>query len=195
MRKMIFTLTAALALCSAAGQAIAQDQAADPLLDVAADMNAAALKLGKLRTDTPTQDAQQSALKKLDSLIKELEEQKNRRGQGPGGNKPLDQSMIVQGPGGMGSLHADRKEGKKWGELPPKERERILQSMNDGFPSHYQKILERYFARLADEKPLADGEAGADAPAADAKTTTVEPKAGGETKAAPAAAGAEKEAK
>ena len=171
MQRIIPTVLtgAALGLFSAFGLATAQDGTEiDPLLEVAADMNAAALKLAKLHTDTPTQTAQKSALKKLDEIIARLEEEEKRQGPGGFGNRPAQESRIKQGPGGMGTLHAERREGKQWGELPPKERERILQSMNDGFPSHYQKILERYFARLADEKPLADTDPPAGAPAATA---------------------------
>jgi hypothetical protein len=171
MTKRIFTILSgvALGLFAAWGTAVAQDGTEiDPLLEVAADMNAAALKLAKLHTDTPTQTAQKNALKKLDEIIARLEEQEKQQGNGNQGKQPARESRITQGPGGMGTLHADRREGKQWGELPPKERERILQSMNDGFPSHYQKILERYFARLADEKPLADADAPTTAPAAEA---------------------------
>ena len=56
----------------------------------------------------------------------------------------------------MGDLLAARKEGKDWGELPPHERDRILQSMTEGFPPHYQRILERYYKRLAQETPAAN---------------------------------------
>jgi hypothetical protein len=178
MRRIIVTILVgtAVGLFSAVGSALAQDGSEiDPLLEVAADMNAAALKLGKLHTDAPTQTAQKSALKKLDEIIARLEEEE--KGQSSAfGNRPATQSTIRKGPGGMGTLHADRREGKQWGELPPKERERILQSMNDGFPSHYQRILERYFARLADEKPLDDTESsGADAAAGGPAAATTEP--------------------
>ncbi|HXT58583.1 MAG TPA: hypothetical protein VN699_08105, partial [Pirellulales bacterium] len=50
-------------------------------------------------------------------------------------------------------LHAARKNGKQWGELPPHQRDKIVQSLTEGFPAHYQKILERYYKRLAEEKP------------------------------------------
>jgi hypothetical protein len=134
----------------------------DPLLDVAADMNSAAVKLGKLHADKPTQEAQKSALSKLDQLIAKLEQQAQGGTGGSRGTKPRRDSVIAEGPGGMGTLHAERTAGKQWGELPAKERERILQSLNDGFPSHYQKILERYFARLADEKPFEPAEDNAE---------------------------------
>jgi hypothetical protein len=43
--------------------------------------------------------------------------------------------------------------------LPPHQRDRIVQSLTEGFPAHYQKILERYYKRLAEETPApADGE-------------------------------------
>ena len=83
-------------------------------------MNAAALKLDKLKTDKPTQTAQQSALKKLDDLIARLEEERKQRGRGNGfGKQPAQDSVIMQGPGGMGALHADRKRGKAMGRIAP----------------------------------------------------------------------------
>ena len=69
--------------------------------------------------------------------------------------------MIVGGPGGSGPLHAARRNGNAWGQLPAHKRQQILQSMTEGFPAHYQQILERYYRRLAEEKPA--GEESADA--------------------------------
>jgi hypothetical protein len=75
--------------------------------------------------------------------------------------------MIVGGPGGSGPLHAPPRNGAAWAELPPHKRQEILQSMTEGFPAHYQQILERYYRRLADEKPAGDE---SDEPAPDAKS-------------------------
>ncbi len=91
------------------------------------------------------------------SLIAELEKQAQqfKAGQSSANpNRPLPDSMIKAGPGGMGKLHGPNDDGKHWAELPPHERERILQSMNDGFPAHYQSVLAQYFKRLAEEKPV-----------------------------------------
>lgn len=78
-------------------------------------------------------------------------------------------------------MHAARQKGKNWGELPPKERDRILQSRNQGFPANYDKVLERYYKRLAEEKNADEtvndaksggsGEDSDDAPAAEADET------------------------
>ena len=42
--------------------------------------------------------------------------------------------------------------GKDWGKLSARERDRILQSMSEGFPPEYRTVLERYYRRLAEEK-------------------------------------------
>jgi len=154
-----------IALPSAALADIPESQ--DPLGDVALDMHSVVKKLTKLNTGKPTQETQKEVVAKLDKLIEELEKQcANCQGgqKGPNPSRPLQDSMIKNGPGGSGKLHASRDDGKNWGELPPHERDRILQSMTDGFPAHYQGILERYYKRLAEEKTL--DEAKADAAAA-----------------------------
>ena len=40
-----------------------------------------------------------------------------------------------------------------WGRMPPKERERILQSMQEQFPNRYRELLEQYYEHLAKETP------------------------------------------
>jgi acyl-CoA reductase-like NAD-dependent aldehyde dehydrogenase len=186
MKRMLYVLVAGLAVAAFPRLLSAQEeQEADPLADIAADMNAAAIRLAKLKTDKPTQKPQQDAVAKLDLLIKELEERaKNMGGSmvNPNATRPAQQSTIRNGPGGMGKLHAERQEGKQWGELPPKERARILQSMNEGFPSHYQKLLEKYFARLADEKSAGET---ADEPAGGKSSSRSEEGASGDAKAKP----------
>ena len=39
-----------------------------------------------------------------------------------------------------------------WGQLPAKQREQILQSQTEGFPSGYESILSSYYKRLAQGK-------------------------------------------
>jgi hypothetical protein len=170
--KIVASAAIAMGLCafciSSAPAADEKERSADPLGDIAQDMKAASRWLGKLSTDVLTQETQKDAVDKLDVLIAELEKQAQqfKAGQSSANpNKPLPDSMIKGGPGGMGKLHGPNDDGKHWADLPPHERERILQSMNDGFPAHYQNVLAQYFKRLAEEKPVkAD-----DAPATDKK--------------------------
>jgi hypothetical protein len=127
-----------------------------PLDDIAAEMGLVVAELGKLSTGEDTQETQKDVVRKLDVLIAELDKQCQAcKGGASSGNptNPLRDSMIVGGPGGIGKLHAPEQTGRSWGQLPPHERDRILQSMSEGFPPHYQAVLERYYIRLAEEQP------------------------------------------
>ena len=139
-------------------QAVGQDWAdTDPIDEIAAYMDLATGHLGKKVTGEPTQTTQKTVITKLDELIEKLEKECEAcRGSGASGanpTRPLADSKIIGGPGGSGDLHAARSEGDDWGRLPPHERDRILQSLTEGFPPHYQRILERYYRRLAEEAP------------------------------------------
>ena len=152
------TIAAAAAMCFAAKSAAAQESGDDPLGEIAADMDRVVIELSGAHSGKSTQSAQKKIVGKLDVLIKRLEEEAaSARGGASGSNpnRPLNDSTIIGGPGGIGDLHAARKNGKQWGELPPHQREKIVQSLTEGFPPHYQKILERYYKRLAEEKPAA----------------------------------------
>jgi len=141
------------------GTVRAQDAAGDPSTEIVGKMQVAVGQLTKLDTGKPTQTTQKQIVDKLDSLIAQLEKEcENCRGSrvNPNATKPAQDSTVRSGPGGSGDLHAARKEGKNWGELPAHERDRILQSMTEGFPPHYQRILERYYKRLAQETPGTD---------------------------------------
>jgi hypothetical protein len=125
---------------------------------VIVDMQVAGGRLAKLLTDKTTQQKQKDAVDKLSALIKLLEERRGGDGSGSGNNPtdPLKDSIIVGGPGGSGPMHAARRNGKAWGELPAHKRDQILQSMTEGFPAHYQQILEGYYRKLAEEKPASE---------------------------------------
>lgn len=146
-----------------------EEEDLDPLGDVIADMQVAGSRLAKILTDKPTQQKQLDAVGKLDALIKLLEERRRQGGGNSSANpdRPAEDSTIMGGPGGSGPLQAPRRNGNSWGQLPAHKREQILQSMTEGFPAHYQQILERYYRRLAEEKPAdesASAQPGASAP-------------------------------
>ena len=133
----------------------------DPLKYIARDMKSVVGDLDNLKTDRPVQAKEERCINDLDALIKKLESAT----QGSGGGslnptRPLNSSRIVGGPGGIRDLHDPKAGEKKWGELPPKEREQILQSKTDGFPPGYEAILQSYYRRLAQEK-LDEGAAAA----------------------------------
>ena len=99
------------------------------------------------------QKQQQQVVQKLDKLIEMLECECKCccNGSGTKPNKPAAKSTLRKG-NGKEDLASTRNGNKKWAELPAHQRDRILQSMNDGFPAEYQGILESYYRRLAEEQ-------------------------------------------
>jgi hypothetical protein len=72
-------------------------------------------------------------------------------------SRPATASAIRGGPGGIGDLVAPGGSHKDWAKLSGHERDRILQSMTEGFPPEYRLVLERYYRRLAEEKAAPAG--------------------------------------
>lgn len=130
---------------------------ADPLKDLAQDMDAVVRDLAHEQTGRDVQAKQIAIVEKLDKLIALLDEAMKKACSGGAGSsrnptKPLQDSVIRGGPGGVGELLAPGTSRKDWGNLPPKEREKILNSRTDGFPAGYEAILESYYRRLAEEQ-------------------------------------------
>jgi hypothetical protein len=166
-----FALATTVLFSTVAVSSAQEDAAGSPLEDVTQEMKVASNHLSKKTTDKLTQQPQQEAVSKLDKLIAELEKQRMALGSGvnPKPSIPANSSTIRNGPGGMGDLHGAREQGNRWGDLPSHERDRILQSLTEGFPAHYQAILEAYYKRLAVEKRAESEEPAAKEPKADAK--------------------------
>jgi hypothetical protein len=110
--------------------------------------------LAELKTDHPVQEKQRQVVAKLDEIIMQLEKQKSKSGTGGGNNptKPLADSVIAKGPGGIGDLRDPKSGTRNINNLPAKERDAILQSKTEGFPPGYENLLQSYYQRLAQEK-------------------------------------------
>lgn len=124
------------------------EEIATKMADVTDDLN-------RTETGKPVQAKQKTIVSDLDELIASLEKKaQNARG-GVKRNNPtrgMNDSMISAGTGGIGTLLNPSDNGKDWAKLSARERDRILQSMSEGFPPEYRTVLERYYRRLADEK-------------------------------------------
>ena len=55
------------------------------------------------------------------------------------------------GPGDVDSKQLANK--RRWGDLPPKERQEALQQLGKEYPSHYRSVIEEYFLKLAQDNP------------------------------------------
>jgi hypothetical protein len=165
-RKTLGTLTLMAGLLSAA-PALAGDVQA---VDIANKMGGVVDNLGKKQTGEPVQVEQKQIVSDLDELIASLEKECQNCKNGIKRNNPnrgMADSIISSGTGGIGTLTNPNDGGKDWGKLSDRERDRILQSMSEGFPPEYRTVLERYYRRLAEEKSAKSKDAAK--PAAEAK--------------------------
>lgn len=130
------------------------------VMDYVADRLAVTDSAGRVR------DRQRQIITLLDRLIEQQEQKEQQAGGGPqsgdkGRQSPQqsprnarEESDAPAGAGRVGDLHAapQADPGEVWGRLPPAERERILQSIRQRFPSRYRQLVEQYYRALADEK-------------------------------------------
>lgn len=139
------------------------------LEEIATVMQYVADRLKVIDATERVRQRQGEVLALLDKLIED-EEKKEQSGQGgqgqkkPGGKKKgsgrekptqgRDESEAPEGDGHIGDLHQAPKAdpGEMWGKLPPTEREKILQSLRDRFPSRYRQLVEQYYRSLAEQK-------------------------------------------
>jgi hypothetical protein len=171
-----------LRICVATGMAVClfgignEAGAQTTMVDISTKMGGVVGDLAKTVTGPPVQEQQKTIVRDLDELIASLEQEcENCRG-GMKRNNPRDgmrDSMISRGTGGVGSLVDPNQSEKDWAKLSSRERDRILQSMSEGFPPEYRQVLERYYRRLADEKTAAP--AADQAQAKDAETPAAKP--------------------
>lgn len=132
-------------------------RAQPPISGIASQMGVVATDLSKVQTGKPVQTKQQKIISELDAVIAALEKECEACRNGmkdPNPSRPLQESVIRSGPGGVGDLIDPQEGGKDWAKLSDRERDRILQSMSEGFPPEYRIVLERYYRRLAEEKTL-----------------------------------------
>lgn len=121
-------------------------------------MGGVAGDLAKKETGEPVQNQEKRIVRDLDEVIAALEKEcANCKGNRAPNNpkKPAPDSMIHGGTGGIGDLVDPTESAKDWAKLSARERDRILQSMSEGFPPEYRTVLERYYRRLAEEKTAA----------------------------------------
>ena len=168
-------LLCAVALTSCLPRSASADEPA-PAAVIAEKMAGVTDDLNKAVTGKPVQTAQKVIVEDLDKLIASLEKECQNCRNGMKRNNPrngMADSTISSGTGGIGTLLNPGDNGKDWGKLSGRERDRILQSMSEGFPPEYRTVLERYYRRLADEK-TGTAAAGAKAKAAEVSKGTGE---------------------
>jgi hypothetical protein len=115
-------------------------------------------RLGLYRAGPKVRSIQDKIVEDLDKIIKRLEEQQQQQGGGSGSaggrtirsSRPAPDSRIIGGKGPGEVEKRDIGSGSGWGNLPPKQREEILQQIGRDFPAQYRDKIEQYFRKLAE---------------------------------------------
>ncbi len=119
-------------------------------------------RLNQSDTGAKVLERQQRAIDLLDQLIEEAQQREQQgsgggaggsSGSGRGGQQPSSPMQDSQLPGGGSTpemLRSRRtaRPGEVWGTMPPAEREKILQSLRESFPSRYRQLVEQYYEEL-----------------------------------------------
>lgn len=139
-------------------------------LDEAADtMEYVADRLGAASVAERVVQRQERVIELLDQLINDMQQQEQQAaaasasGAQPDGGqrpargaptRPLEESRAPEGAGQIGELHGlpRARPGEAWGKLPPAERERILQTIRERYPSRYRELVEQYYRTLAEDQ-------------------------------------------
>jgi tetratricopeptide (TPR) repeat protein len=126
----------------------------EKLPGIAQDMREIRRRLAVGKPDERTRHLQKDVLARLDKLIKDTEKKCQACEGSSGGqpSKPADQSKLMPEKG-KGEIADGRnfKDFRNWGNLPPKEREKVLQNLGKDLPANYRAAVEAYFQKLADE--------------------------------------------
>jgi len=59
------------------------------------------------------------------------------------------QRAELKGAGDVDPKNIGKRDG--WGNLPPKERQEVLQQIGRELPAHFRETIEEYFKKLAQD--------------------------------------------
>jgi hypothetical protein len=131
----------------------------DSLDEIARLMDDIRRRLALARAGKVVRDEEDSVIAKLEKMIDELEkrrqmQQQQKQAGSKGGrrpNQPMQDSQRadLKGPGEVDPKNIGKRDN--WGNLPPKERQEVLQQIGRELPAHFRETIEEYFKRLAQD--------------------------------------------
>jgi hypothetical protein len=136
-------------------QADMQPLKEDSLDEIARLMDDIRRRLDLARAGKKVRDEEDQVIAKLEKMIEEKEKQQQQQQQQGAGSSapssPMQDSTPGQlkGPGEVDPKDIGKKDG--WGNLPPKERQEVLQQIGRELPAHFRETIEEYFKRLAED--------------------------------------------
>src|SRR5207249_11612132 len=133
----------------------------DSLDEIARLMDDIRRRLALARAGKVVRDEEDSVIAELEKMIDDLEQQRqmrqmqkqqarNRNSRRPPNNPMQDsQRAELKGAGDVDPKNTGKRDG--WGNLPPKERQEVLQQIGRELPAHFRETIEEYFKRLSQD--------------------------------------------
>ncbi|HZN36979.1 MAG TPA: hypothetical protein VFB80_24280 [Pirellulaceae bacterium] len=145
-------------------------QSENPLALIAERMRKVEARLAQQDTSQETQDAQKQILAELAKLLEQARQQQAQKkpgGSGKGSNQagagsgnpvpapPRDSTNRIEQGTKETVETADVKDllRRIWGHLPDKLRGEMQASLSEQFLPKYERLIEEYYKRLAEERP------------------------------------------
>jgi hypothetical protein len=125
-------------------------------------------RLELARGGPQTQKMQNEVVRRLDEIIKELENQQKGNSNGgacPNGGQPSEggganptqpqrDSYPGQNPGrGVVDQKRLQNYAQQWGKLPDKDRAKAMAELTRDMPPRYREVIESYFKKIAQSQP------------------------------------------
>jgi hypothetical protein len=148
----------------------------DPLTKIGRTMRKVEQRIGERDTSASTQEMQKQILVELQALLEQTKKQcqggqckspsaspkpssaaaGNKPGEGEPNNKPARDSTDRMAKAGKTDVaegeNMDELVKQVWGHLPPKVRDQMQNVSVENFLPKYEKLIEEYYKRLAEEK-------------------------------------------
>jgi hypothetical protein len=128
----------------------------DSLDEIARLMDDIRRRLALARAGKVVRDEEETVVAKLEKMIEELEKQRQQQQQSAnaGGRQPSNpmqdsQPAQLKGPGEVDPRNIGKRDG--WGNLPPQQRQEVMQQIGRELPAHFRETIEEYFKRLAQD--------------------------------------------
>jgi hypothetical protein len=143
----------------------------NPLAALAERMRAVEARIANKDTSRETQKLQKQILAELAALMEQAKKQGGSKKPGNGSGKGSDQPGEGSGNPTAGPVRdstnrieqgtkeatetADVKDllRRMWGHLPDKVRDQMQASLSEQFLPKYERLIEEYYKRLAEERP------------------------------------------
>lgn len=128
----------------------------DDVEDISRDMRHVKDRIANNDIHEKTQKIQKVIIAKLDKLIEDLENPPKSDSSSSSSNiqgkqQPLPESSIVPPEENTGAVQQAKlaRVASQWGNLPPRERAKVLQELTQGMPPRHREQVENYFRNIS----------------------------------------------